>query len=46
LQWSEIKSKQTGDVPDHMQMEINESQNKDTLKMAPTFWKIKKILSE
>jgi hypothetical protein len=35
-----------GKVLVNMQMEINESHNKDTLKMAPTFWNVKKILTE
>jgi hypothetical protein len=36
----------TGEVPVHMQMEIDGSQNDDTLKIAPLFWKVKKILTE
>jgi hypothetical protein len=30
----------------NIEMEINGSHNKDTLKIAPTFWNVKKILTE
>jgi hypothetical protein len=35
-----------GEVPGHMQMEINGSQNNRTLKMAPSFCRVNKILTE
>jgi plastocyanin domain-containing protein len=35
----------TGEVPVHMQMEINGPHNNDTMKIAPLFWRVKKILT-